>query len=101
MRSFFILTDIKSLGQGGGPDHREHQSETLNGTCHGITSRLVSLIEALGIEEGKNGGKVSRHARRKKDRKEEREDCAKQSTHRGVIYFFQRAQGPGRVFRCG
>ena len=89
MRSFFILTDIKSLGQGGGPDHREHQSETLNGTCHGITSRLVSLIEALGIEEGKNGrkyrgrkerkiGKQACKKEKKIERKEGRKDCARQ-----------------------
>ena len=85
LRSFIIPINIKSLGQGSGPDNRDHVSETLNGTCHRITSRLVSLIEARGIEERKNG----------------RKDRTKQQTHRGVMYIFQRAQGPGRVFRCG
>ena len=62
LRSFIISINIKSLGQGSGPDNRDHVSETLNGTCYRITSRLVSLIEARGIEERKNGRKEGRIA---------------------------------------
>lgn len=54
-------------------------------------------MEAWGIEKKKEKEwKAS-----KKEGKEGGKECTRQQTRKGVIYTFERAQGPRRVSHCG
>lgn len=58
-------------------------------------------MEAWGIEKKKEKEWKTRKKEGKKERKEGGKDCTRQQTRKGVIYTFERAQGPRRVSHCG